>query len=768
MPATFLSARPNLARVEHMQARPDAAIRLSPLVEPETLRLALIGGYAPRRCGIATFTTDIAESLQAFRPGLGLDVYVIDDPAQSMQYAKASGVICANDPASYRAAAAQINKSGIDAVWIQHEFGIFGGESGEMICDFAKQIAAPLVFTFHTVLEEPSAMQRRIMLNLIARATRIMVMSKHSRDILSRVYGAPSTIIDVIEHGAPDRPFGRQATFKQRFGLEGRMVLMTFGLLGPGKGLEHAIEALPGIVRDHPDVIYRIVGATHPNLLAKDGEAYREGLMALAERLGVDPYVQWDNRFLDLPDLLDQLEACDIYLTPYPSLQQSTSGTLSYAVALGKAVVSTPYVHARELLTDGNGVLIAPGSPAAVTESVNRLLDQRCELAALQQRAYERGRSTIWSRFADASAVMLSRTVTPGPVIRTPLRAPDLGAMFAMSDGTGMLQHAIGVVPHRAHGYCVDDNARALMVTTRASRHDPSVARARQVYASFVQDAWNPDTRRFRNFMSFSRQWLETEGSEDSNGRALWSLGWTIRTCQEQGIRTWAEGMYDCAASDMMALGSPRAKAFTMLAAAENLAGRPGHGVSLEIIEAGAERLISLLSKATRDWHWFEPVLAYDNARLCQAMIEAGSILGRRRLVEKGLETLSWLSERQLSANGNFRPVGSESFGREYDQWPFDQQPLEAWAAIDAASAAYRATRNAAWSEYAQTAWRWFLGDNDRGAIIADLDTGRCWDGLTPRGVNRNSGAESILSFQLAYHSMSTFASPTSRRDTGA
>ena len=267
--------------------------------------------------------------------------------------------------------------------------------------------------------------------------------------------------------------------------------------------------------------------------------------------------------------------------------------------------------------------------------------------------------------------------------------------------------------------------------------------------------------------MSFARQWLETEGSEDSNGRALWSLGWTIRTCQEQDIRTWAEGMYDCAASHMMALGSPRAKAFTMLAAAENLAGRPGHGVSLDLIEAGAERLNALLATATKDWRWFEPVLAYDNARLCQAMIEAGGILGRRNLVEKGLDTLSWLSARQLSANGNFRPVGSESFGRVQEQWPFDQQPLEAWAAIDAASAAYRATRNPAWFEYAQTAWRWFLGDNDRGAIIADLDTGRCWDGLTPRGVNRNSGAESILAFQLAYHSMSTFASPISRRDTG-
>ncbi|MFN7163656.1 MAG: glycosyltransferase [Hyphomonas sp.] len=768
MPATSFPVRPNLALLEHVSVSPAAATLATPQLRPPRRRLALVGGYAPRRCGIATFTTDIADTLKAFQPGLGLDIYVIDNPAHSMRYENVNGVIRADDPSSYSAAAAQLNESGVDAVWIQHEFGIFGGDCGEMICDFADQIAAPLIFTFHTVLAEPSPAQRRILLHLIARATRIMVMSKHARELLARVYGARMAVVDVIEHGAPDRPFGRQTAFKKRLGLEGRTVLMTFGLLGPGKGLEHAIEALPGIVRDHPDVVYRIVGATHPNLVAREGETYRERLMALATRLKVEDHIQWDNRFLDLPDLLDQLEACDIYLTPYPNLQQSTSGTLSYAVALGKAVVSTPYVHARELLADGAGVLIEPGSPAAVTGGVNRLLDQREALGEMQARAYARGRATVWARFADATAAMVSRAVTPVPVIRDALRAPDLAAMFAMSDDTGMLQHAVGVVPDRSHGYCVDDNARALMVSTRASRHDPAAARARRIYAAFVQDAWNEDTKRFRNFMSFSRQWLETEGSEDSNGRALWSLGWTVRTCQEQELRTWAEGLYDRTAGHLISLDSPRARAFVMLAAIENLAARPGHRVSLELVEAGAQRLFQLSENATRDWHWFEPVLAYDNARLCQALIEAGRILGRRSYLEKGLETLSWLSARQRSANGLFRPVGSDSFGREQEQQPFDQQPLEAWATIDAAAAAFRATRNPAWIADAQTAWKWFLGENDRGAVIADIDTGRCWDGLTPRGINRNSGAESILAFQLAYYSMNAFASQSSRRDTGA
>jgi len=747
--------RPNLALIEYAPSAQSAP----PRETLENLRVALVGGYAPRRCGIATFTTDIAQTLKTYRPGLGLDIYVIDDPAQSMRYEGAACVIRADEAASYRAAAEQLNESGVDAVWLQHEFGIFGGECGEMVCDFADQIAAPVVITFHTVLAEPSAVQRRIMLHLIARASRIMVMSHHSREILGRVYGAREAVVDVIEHGAPDRPFGRQAAFKRRLGMEGRRVLMTFGLLGPGKGLEHAIEAMPDIVRAHPDVIYRIVGATHPNLVAHEGEAYREGLMARARALGVEEHIVWDNRFLDLPDLLDQLEACDIYLTPYPNLQQSTSGTLSYAVALGKAVVSTPYVHAKELLADGTGILIAPGSAEAVSEAVNGLLAPGAALTALQTRAYQRGRATLWSRFADASATMLTRTVKRPPPVRRPLRAPAMEAVFAMSDDTGMLQHAVGVIPDRDHGYCVDDNARALMLMAAASRHDAVAAHHQKTFAAFVQAAWNDDVGRFRNFMSYGREWMEAEGSEDSNGRALWALGRTARISQTPELRDWATALFDRAAGPLASLHSPRAQAFALLGACDLLAAQPDHRAARHLVERGAATLDGLLACAPRDWKWFENVLAYDNARLSQAMIEAGLALGDRGLTDKGLDTLAWLFGRQLSGSGYFRPVGSDTFGRPHEARPFDQQPLEAWASIDAAAAAWQATGNPSWKDYAQIAWMWFLGENDRGAVLADFDTGRCWDGLTPRGVNRNSGAESILAFQLAYHAMAEFNS---------
>ncbi len=759
-----IPGRPSLALIEKLPGlTPNSGREPSVLARP-ALKIAVVGGFAPRRCGIATFTTDIAQALKRFQPHLELQVIAIDDPAQSLEYEHVSAVIRSDDPLSYQAAALHLNESGAHTVWIQHEFGIFGGESGEMVCDFVDLIAAPLIFTFHTVLAHPNAVQRRIMKHLISRASRIMVMSRHSREILLREYGARQCVVDVVEHGAPDRPFGRQAEFKRRLGLSGKTVLMTFGLLGQAKGLELAIQALPAIVAENPDVVYRIVGATHPNLVAHEGEAYREGLMDLARRLGVAAHVLWDNRFLDLPELLDQLEACDIYLTPYPNLQQSTSGTLSYAVALGKAVVSTPYVHAAELLEGGAGILIEPGSAEAVTQAVNGLLRQSADLAKMQRSAYERGRRTVWPRFAEAAGDMISRTTERAPAKARTLRAPDIAAMFAMSDDTGMLQHGAGIIPDRSHGYCVDDNARALMVASYASRHDPAVARQGRIYAAFVQDAWNDDMKRFRNFMSYSRQWLETAGSEDSNGRALWSLGRVARVCKDQDVVAWAIGLYDRTVGHLIGLDSPRAQAFAMLGAAEMLATRPGHRPSLDIVESGAASLQQHLAHSTRAWRWFEPVLAYDNPRLCQALIEAGELLRNPVQVKMGLDALSWLFGRQLSANGHFRPIGSESFGLAYQHLPFDQQPLEVWASIDAAAAAYRVTGNPAWTNYAQIAWMWFLGENDRGAAIGDLDTGRCWDGLTPRGVNKNSGAESILAFQLAYHSMNAFPSAPHRR----
>jgi glycosyltransferase involved in cell wall biosynthesis len=719
--------------------------------------IALIGTYAPRKCGIATFTSDVVEQFGRYNPEVDIDIYALDNPgAAPVVYEGVAGVIAQDSVQDYVETARRINESGVDAVWLQHEYGIFGGPEGEMVCDFVDRLAPPLVLTLHTVLSDPSPRQEHILRHLATRSSRIMVMSRHGRDLLVSRYQADPAVIEVIPHGAPDRPFGRSEAFKEAMGLAGRKVLMTFGLLGPGKGLERAIEALPAIVSRHPEAVYRIVGATHPNLVARDGEEYRDGLIALARELGVEDHIIWENRFLDTAELLDQLEACDIYITPYPGLQQATSGTLSYAVALGKAVVSTPYVHARELLADDAGLLIEPGSSAAIADAVNGLLDDPVRLLSVQRRAYARGRGTIWPAFARAGVRLVSRAVAPAPR-EVPLSVvPGLTGVFAMSDSTGMLQHGFGVVPDRRHGYCLDDNARALMLMNVA----PGLARSERmnwamVYASFIQHAWNPDLGRFRNFMAFDRSWCEDLGSEDSNGRALWALGHTAELAPEPEIARWARRWFDAVHPHMAELDYPRSAAFAMLGAAAMLRADPDHAGARALLERGGGLLFALLDGVRRpDWGWFETMLGYDNPRLSQALIEAGMICGRPEWTGAGLDTLRWIAGRQTAASGHFRPVGSETFGLEHASLPFDQQPLEAQAAVEAARSAHAASRDPLWVAHARAAHAWFFGANDRGAVLADIATGRCRDGITPRGANENCGAESILAFHLAHHSM--------------
>ena len=735
----------------------------------EPRRVALVGTFAPRKCGIATFANDVFEKLAEFHPNIRVDVYALDDPRDPLEYQGVAGIIRSEEREDYLAAARQINESGADAVWLQHEYGIFGGTDGELVCEFVDRLAAPLILTPHTVLTEPGERQGAILDHLVTRASRIMVMSRHARDLLAGTYHAPNEILQIIPHGAPDRPFGRSEAFKERMGLGGKNVLMTFGLLGPGKGLERVIEALPAIVARHPDTVYRIVGATHPTLLARDGEAYREKLQDCAERLGVADHVLWDNRFLETDELLDQLEACDIYVTPYFDLQQSTSGTLSYAVALGKAVVSTPYVHARELLAGDAGVLIDPDCATSISDAVVALLDDPGELNALQRRAYAKGRQTIWPRFADGAAALIEAAVAP-PCHKAPITAtPGLGGVFAMSDHTGMFQHAIGVVPDRRHGYCLDDNVRALMLmNVAAGLSDQERARWSLTYASFVQHAWNEERRAFRNFMNFDRTWCEELGSEDSNGRTLWALGHTVENSADADLRAWAKRWYDTALPHCCNFAAPRTIAFMMLGAAAVMRARPGHRASREMLVKGGGVLARLLERERRpDWAWFEAMLGYDNPRLPQALIEAGLALEDRSLAEAGLETLEWIATQQISAQGHFRPIGSETFGREHAYLPFDQQPLEAQAAIEAARAAYAATQDSRWFDHAKAAWDWFFGANDRGVVLADLATGRSRDGINPRGANENCGAESILAFQLAHYSMLALARAQQRDSSG-
>jgi glycosyltransferase involved in cell wall biosynthesis len=715
--------------------------------------MALIGGFTPRRCGIATFTVDTRRSLMDADAELIVDVYAMTPADGAISFDSAvRGTICESDAQSYLAAAEQIASSKADMVWLQHEFGLFGGPAGDLVLELVNRIAVPLIITLHTVLAEPEPAQMAVMQRLVARASKLVVMSQEARLLLARVYGASDDQIVLIAHGVPDRPFGRAQAFKEKFGLAGRQVLMTFGLLSPGKGIEAVIAALPAIISDHPQALYCIVGATHPNLLAREGEAYRERLHELARSLGVEDHIHWTDAFLATRELLDLIEAADIYVTPYPGAAQSTSGTLSYAVALGKAVVSTPYVHAKELLADDLGILVPFNDSAAIAQEVNSLLGKPDALLALQRRAYAKGREMIWPEFAARCRDVIEDVRIPEPALSGHTRI-GLSGLLRICDDTGILQHSIFGVPDRAHGYCVDDNARALMLMNRLGDHaEPHRSRMAMTFAAFVQSAWNPDRAEFRNFMGFRREWLEEVGSEDSCGRTLWALGATANESHLPALRHWARGLFDQTCPSALGFSSPRAAAFAMLGADYLLETDPAHELATTILGEGADTLLGLFEQVRRaDWPWFETRLAYDNCRLSEAMLRAGDRLGREDFTQCGIATLDWLMIMQTAPDGHFRPIGSDSFGRDFaDPQPFDQQPVEIWAAMDACKAAFDATNDPGWLAEARRAYDWFGGRNDRGVIVGDPQSGTCHDGINPRGLNLNEGAESVLAYQLA------------------
>ena len=721
-------------------------------------RIALIGNFPPRRCGIATFTVDTRDALATEKRDLNVDVYAMDDGQTAGELAQNITPIRQNRAEDYMDAARQINGSGAEIVWLQHEFGIFGGRDGELILQLVSQITAPLAITLHTILENPSHNQRRIMETLIARSDLIIVMAEKGREILRRRYGAPADKINVIPHGIPDRPYVIPNIVKPDFGFEDRAVILTFGLLSPEKGIGDMIEAMPEILNVCPNALYVVLGATHPHIMANSGNALREGLQARVAALGITDNVRFVDEFVDLDLLTQYLQAADVYVTPYHNPDQITSGTLSYAVGLGKPVVSTAYVHAKELLSDGTGVLVPFHAPAELAKAVSMLLTNDGLRDQMARRAYRVGRTMTWQRYAAAALeafYQVAQTNAATTLQSQPDAEPVVGvtALERLTDSTGMLQHSRFGVADRNHGYCIDDNARALALVSLA--HDiprPTRSRLSHVYAAFIQNAWNPDIGAFRNFMGFDRHWLEDQGSSDSNGRTLWALAVAAVHNEDPMIREWANELYRESSERLMKFESPRATAFSLLAAIEMQRGGLASEFTMATIARCAQDLIGKLRSTRCDgWNWFESVLAYDNCRLPEALILAGAALADKAMVEEALAALDWLMRMQSPVEGWFRPVGSTSFGNAYAKpQRFDQQPVEALAAIDACIAALAQDPADKWAEWAEAAFSWFSGDNDLGVSLVDQASGECCDGLTPEGRNANRGAESVLAWQAA------------------
>ena len=752
-------------------------------------RIAVIGNYLPRQCGIATFTTDLCSAISAEYGTPHLMALPVNDTESGYDYpARVRWSLAQDDVASYQEAAAFLNFNNIDMVCLQHEYGIFGGVAGSHILHLLRALKMPVVTTLHTVLREPNPDQLQVMEQIAELSDRLIVMSELSSQFLQEIFKVPGSKIDMVPHGVPDLPFLDPNFFKDRFGVEGKAVLLTFGLLSPNKGIENVIQALPQILSKHSNVAYIVAGATHPHILRREGERYRESLQALAKEVGVESQVIFQNRFVSPEEMVEFIGAADIYITPYRHEAQVVSGTLAYALGAGKAIISTPYWHAIELLDDRRGALVPFQNPEAIAQKAIELLDTPAIRHAMRKRAYLFARDMVWKRVAQgymesfarvrgdrmaSPHVQFSARMTDKLLDRLP--EPNLNHLCQMTDDTGMLQHAIFTIPNRGEGYAADDNARALILTVMLEQDQQRVCEEQTaksvshlpgsapLYLSFLEHAFNPAKGRFKNFLRYDRRWNEPVGSEDCHGRALWALGTVLGRSQDQGLKGAAGRLFEFSLSAAVEFSSPRAWAYTLLGIQEYLTSFPGDRDAQKVRAVLSLRLLEMYNSIRRpDWKWFENVVAYGNARLPQSLLLVGSACADDRMIAAGLEALDWLSLTQrCEVNHHFVPIGSDGFYRQGgEKARFDQQPIEAAGTVSACLQAYRITSDNRWRSEAWSAFNWFLGDNDLQLPLYDSVTGGCRDGLHPDRANENQGAESTLSFLMALLEMRSLQEP--------
>lgn len=741
--------------------------------------VAVIGNFMPRKCGIATFTTDLVRSLTA--QDYKCLTVAINDKTEGYDYPPEVGFEINQDSLSdYHTAADFLNTNEVEIVSLQHEFGIFGGSSGDYILSLINDLKMPVTTTLHTVLTDPTIKQKQVLKRLADLSDRFVVMSKTAVEILNTLYDIPREKIDFIPHGIPDMPFGDPNYYKDQFDLLGKKVLLTFGLLSRNKGIEYVINGLPKVVERFPGITYIVLGATHPHVVNSEGEKYRNYLHRLVNKLDLENHVIFKNNFVPFDELCEYLSAADLYITPYVQEEQITSGTLAYAAGMGKAIISTPYWYAKEMLSDGRGKLVPFKNENAMAGAITELFENEALQHQMRIRSYEYNRNATWKEVARQYGGLFKKIKSEHMLRPRPHNASNTGLfskkdiglnlprinldhLARLTDDTGILQHAAFSVSNRNHGYCSDDNARALIVAVKAQQMQQIdeadnilLKKLKDIYLGFLLHAFNPETGRFYNFMSYSRQWLEeAAGSEDAHGRALWALGITVSNGKLNSDISLASNLFLRALSASESFRSPRAIAFTILGIDAYLEIFSGDSTAKRIYTVLAERLCNQFeSNAADDWPWLENLLAYDNAKIPHALLAAGSRLHRREITQRGLNTLKWLLSIQIESS-HLVPVGNHGwFERDGHKARFDQQPLEAYALVETSIAAYQIDGKQFWVDQAEICFSWFLGNNDLRMPMYNPDTGGCRDGLHVDSANQNEGAESTLAWLLSLLAM--------------
>ncbi|MFO7738507.1 MAG: glycosyltransferase family 4 protein [Desulfatiglandaceae bacterium] len=733
--------------------------------------VAVIGNYLPRQCGIATFTTDLVEGLSAEAPDVNCWVAAMNDTPEGYPYPeKVRFEINQNKLTDYSVASQFLNISQMDIVCVQHEYGLFGGPAGSHLLKLMGDLRMPVVTTLHTVLKDPAPEYRDVMCKLSDLSDKMVVMSRKASEFLKDIYGVSEEKIAFIHHGIPDTPFIDSSFYKDKFGVEGKKVLLTFGLLSSNKGIENVLQALPAVIKKHPDVVYIILGATHPHILKFHGDAYRIMLQQLVRKLDIGEHVIFLNRFVSLRELCEFLGIADIYLTPYLEEAQITSGTLAYAMGTGKAVISTPYWYATEMLAEGRGKIVPFNNPDAMADQITALLDNDVERHAIRKKAYTFSREAVWKEVSRKylqvfSEVRQNRTRNPRPrhsyvenikaITNFELPEIKLDHLKALTDDTGILQHANHTIPDRTHGYCTDDNARALLVAAMGQKYLPTNGLGLDFlsghYLGFLLYAYDEKNGRFRNFMTYSRQWMEEIGSEDAHARALWCLGKAVAFLDDPGHLAMSTTLFNKALRAVENFHSPRAFAFSLVGMHAYLHKFSGDSDVRRIREVIADRLFNQFkNNGTDDWPWLENALNYANGKLPHALLLSGQWMQRSDMIDMGLKSLKWLLSVQTE-EGHFVPIGNNGwYEKGGPKARFDQQPIESNAMIEACIEAFNITRDKTWIDSAVMCFNWFLGNNDLNLPLYDPKTGGCRDGLMADGINQNEGAESSLAWLLS------------------
>jgi glycosyltransferase involved in cell wall biosynthesis len=730
------------------------------------MKIAYIGTYPPRECGIGTFTRNLYNSMvtnnETTRDSREGFIVAMNDHELTYDYPEEVKLTIGQEhQRDYLSAARFINLSGADLCILEHEFGIYGGQNGVYILPLLHRLEIPLIVTLHTIIRNPSYDQRAVLVEICKMAKKLVVMSHKAIELLTTVYDIDKRKIVYIEHGVPDIQYNRQNSRKE-FNLQNKKVLLTFGFISRNKGIETVLKALPKVITKYPEVLYIILGKTHPNVLRYSGEEYRIYLQQIVNKLDLAKHVFFLNEFLNQKELFKYLSASDIYITPYLNEDQITSGTLSYAIGAGSAVVSTPYWHATELLADGRGKLFNFNDSDRLSAILLELFDNPDVISAMRHKAFEYGKKITWPKTGEKYIAVAQKVIANKPVVYAkketnldPLILPPFSLVHIthLTDDTGIIQHAKFGIPNLKEGYCLDDNSRALLMVLMAYRQkkDMLALKLAPIYLSYIHYMQNKDGT-FRNFLSFNRSFLDEVGSEDSFGRTIWALGYLIANAPNDSYFQTGRFIFSAAAGNFEKLNSIRGIANTMIGISYYLRSNPSDDSMAETLRNLTYKLIRHYDEnRSSDWKWFEALLAYDNGILPLALLLSAEIFKDDKITETALESMDFLTEHTIK-DGYLSIIGNEKWYRkDGERSVYAQQPIDALAMVLMYHQAFHLTKDQEYLNKLFACFMWFLGENDLRMSLFDFETKGCCDGFESYGVNRNQGAESSLAYLIAH-----------------